>query len=111
MLVPVSLYAGSMYSRKFFLGGGGVVNGHLSFFFLGGGGVRGIFLVQSSNLKKFEFCRWGGGGLDPSDPFLEPCMVRGACKHMAEDERLRAKCCTNCTQTYPFFIRMQKYVY
>lgn len=49
--------------------GGGVVNGHLSFFFLGGGGVRGIFLVQSSNLKKFEFCRWGGGVWTPPTPF------------------------------------------
>lgn len=51
-----------------FSGGGGVVNGHLRCF-LGGGGVRGIFLVQSSNLKKFEFCRWGGGSGPLRPPF------------------------------------------
>lgn len=81
MLVPVSLYAGSMYSRKFFLGGVlGVVSGHLSWvFFLGGGGggVRGIFLVQSSNLKKFEFCRWGGGGSGPLRPLSRTVHGKG----------------------------------
>lgn len=64
---------GACTLESFSWGGGGVVNGHLSFFlfFLGGGGVRGIFLVQSSNLKKFEFCRWGGGG-SGSGPLRPP---------------------------------------